>query len=465
MNRDPSELSPVRFMKAPPDEFAGTLPPRGRPAEATAEPMGWLTWQGGTADQIRTLVITWLIWVLGATNVMLYSLVLTPALQELLSASMPAASVTTSLIGWYGGVIFSIFLIGWAVGGVALGSWADDIGRTRVLMFATLLIAVSTGLAAFSQRWWHLAGLRLLTGIGIGGLWAAGAALVAEIWADRHRAKAAGFLQSAWGFGFFFAAAVTLALKDFGWRTSFGVALLTTGSVWLISRWLHDSSRWQRVHAEEPDTGRGLSKLGQLFEGSLGRSTWTGAGLAFVAVFGLWGATNWTPSLVQSIPELSLLAPPAMAARVSIAVMLLNVGALVGYFSFGILAERFGRKRIFALMNGGSLIMMPLTFFFPHDYATVLALLPVLGFFSKGLFGGFPLYLPELYPTRLRSTGAGFCYNAGRIVASVSPFITGTLIAAFGSFGRAASAVALVYLAGLLIIPLAPETKDRPLPD
>ena len=462
MNRDASDQTPTRFMKAPPDEFKRSLPPQFAPAET----IGWLTWRGATADQIRTLAITWLIWVLGAMNVMLYSLVLTPALQELLSASMPAASVTTSLIGWYGGVIFSVFLIGWAVGGVALGSWADDIGRTRVLMIATILIAASTGLAAFSQRWWHLAGLRLLTGIGIGGLWAAGAALVAEVWADRHRAQAAGFLQSAWGFGFFLAAAVTLALKDFGWRTSFGVALLTIGSVWCISRWLHDSSRWQRAHAEEqPDTGRGPSKLGQLFEGSLGRSTWTGAGLAFVAVFGLWGATNWTPSLVQSIPELILLDPPAMAAHVGIAVMLLNIGALVGYFSFGILAEQFGRKPIFALMNGGSLIMMPLTFFFPHGYTTVLLLLPVLGFFSKGLFGGFPLYLPELFPTKLRSTGAGFCYNAGRIVASISPFITGTLIAAFGSFGRAASAVALVYLAGLLIIPLAPETKDRPLPD
>jgi MFS family permease len=182
-------------------------------------------------------------------------------------------------------------------------------------------------------------------------------------------------------------------------------------------------------------------------------------------VFGLWGATNWTPGLVQSLPELRDLSPAALATRVSIAVMFLNAGALVGYFAFGFLADRFGRKPIFALMNAGSLIMMPLTFFFPHSYATVLTLLPVLGFFSKGLFGGFPLYLPELFPTKLRATGAGFCYNAGRIVASGSPFITGTLIATFGNFGQAASAVALIYIAGLMILPFAPETRDRPLPD
>lgn len=449
-------------MNALPDELSEPLRHCIRPAEDG----DWSRHHGATADQIRTLAITWFIWVLGAMNVMLYSLVLTPALQELLGTAMPAASVTTPLIGWYGGIIFSVFLIGWAIGGVALGSWADDIGRIRVLMIATVLIALSTGLAAFSQRWWHLAGLRLLTGIGIGGLWAAGAALVTEIWADRHRARAAGFLQSAWGFGFFFAAAVTLALKEFGWRGSFAVAFLTAGSVWLIHRWLHDSSRWQRVHAEElSDSIAGQAKLRQLFDRSLSRSTWVGTGLVSVAVFGLWGATNWTPSLVQSLPELNALAPSALAAHVSIAVMLLNAGALAGYFSFGFLADRFGRKPIFAMMNGGSLIMMPVTFFFPHSYATILVLLPMLGFFSKGVFGGFPLYLPELFPTALRSTGAGFCYNAGRIVASMSPFLTGTLIATFGSFGKSASAVALIYVAGLLVIPFARETRNCPLPD
>jgi MFS family permease len=447
-------------MNASPNDLLESLADLVGPAEPTA-----CNRSQSAAIQIRTLVLTWFIWVLAAMDVMLYSLVLTPALQDLLAAHNPPAPVTPAVIGWYGGLIFSVFLLGWAIGGVLLGSWADDIGRIKILMIATLLVALSTGVAAFSQQWWHLAGLRLITGVGIGGLWASGAALVAEVWADRDRAKAAGFLQSAWGFGFFLAAAVTLGLKDFGWRSSFAVAFLTVGSIWLICRWLSDSSRWQRVHAERRDTAAGPRKLRLLFETDLRRSTWIGTGLVFVAVFGLWGATNWTPSLVQSLPELSHLTPPAMAAKVSIAVMLLNVGALAGYFAFGFLAHRFGRKPIFTLMYGGSLVMMPLTFFLPHSYVTVLTLLPVLGFFSKGLFGGFPLYLPELFPTRVRSTGTGFCYNAGRIVASGSPFLTGSLIAAFGSFGKAASAVALVYLVGLVMIPSAVETKGRPLLD
>jgi len=421
-------------------------------------------WRDASPHQLRILLVTWLSWVLGAMDTMIYSLVLTPALQDLLQTAAESPVAQTQ-IGWYGGLIFSIFLVGWAIGGVWLGAVADEIGRRKILVLTVILIAVSTGAAALSKYWWHLALLRLVTGIGIGGLWAAGAALVSETWPDQSRAQAAGFLQSAWGFGFFLAAAVNLLATEFGWRGSFALGTVAIVSAWLISSYTQDSPRWQRLHVKEHDSEPPVKRIRRLFEGPLQRSTWTGTGLAFVAVFGLWGATNWTPTLIHSLPELTGKEPTLIAARVSYAVMILNVGALLGYFSFGVLANRFGRKPIFALMNTGSLLLMPLTFFFSHTYATVILLLPILGFFSKGIFGGFPLYFPELYPTRLRSTGAGFCYNAGRIVASASPYLTGTLVAILGSFGRAAAAVALIYLLGLAILPFAPETKNRPLPE
>jgi MFS family permease len=145
--------------------------------------------------------------------------------------------------------------------------------------------------------------------------------------------------------------------------------------------------------------------------------------------------------------------------------MLLNVGALAGYLSFGPLAERFGRRGAFCLMCVGSLVMLPVTFLTPRSYAEVLLLLPLLGFFNNGIFSGFPVYLPELYPTRIRATGAGFCFNAGRVLASTGPFLTGLLVAALGSFGRAASAIGLIYLVGLLLLPFAPETRGKPLPE
>jgi MFS family permease len=153
-----------------------------------------------------------------------------------------------------------------------------------------------------------------------------------------------------------------------------------------------------------------------------------------------------------------------LTSRVSYAVMLLNVGALAGYLSFGPLADRVGRRRVFALMCVGSLVMLPVTFLTPRTYAQVLLLLPLLGFFNNGIFSGFPIYLPELYPTRIRATGAGFCFNIGRVLAASGPFVPGYLVIALGSFGLAASAVALIYLVGLLILPFAPETKGQPLP-
>ncbi len=206
------------------------------------------------------------------------------------------------------------------------------------------------------------------------------------------------------------------------------------------------------------------ARLRELFAPGLTRPTWVGSGLAFVAVFGLWGATNWTPTLVGALPDLHGLSTAELASRVSYATMMLNVGALVGYLSFGPLAQRVGRRWVFALMCVGSLVMFPATFLTPRTYAQVLLLLPLLGFFNNGIFSGFPIYLPELYPTRIRATGAGFCFNIGRALASAGPFVTGYLVTALGSLGRAASAVALIYLVGLLILPFAPETKGRPLP-
>jgi MFS family permease len=168
---------------------------------------------------------------------------------------------------------------------------------------------------------------------------------------------------------------------------------------------------------------------------------------------------------VRSLPTLQGCDAATLTAYVSYATMVLNAGALAGYLSFGPLAERYGRRAVFALMCCGSLVMLPLTFMTPRAYSQLLLLLPLLGFFNNGIFSGFPIYLPELYPTTIRATGAGFCFNIGRVLASIGPFLTGFLVAALGSFGRAASAIALIYLVGLLILPFAPETKGRPLPE
>ncbi len=420
--------------------------------------------RGVTGYQWLVLAVAWLGWVFDSMDATIYALVLQPALHELL-AHRPGGA-TPEAIGWYGGIIFAIFLVGWAAGGMLFGVLADRIGRTRTLIFTILIYAVFTGLAAASSDWWHLAIYRFLTALGIGGEWAAGAALVAEVWPEEKRAKAAGVLQSAWAAGFFVAALASLLLRNHSWRLLFLVGVAPALIALAVRWWVREPERWLQSRGQpRPPGGGGRSRIAELFEPAHRRATLVGASLAFVAVAGLWGATNWTPTLVRALPDLRGAAAGHLTALISYATMALNVGALAGYLAFGPLAERWGRRPVFALMCVGSLVMLPVAFLAPRSYAQVLVLLPLLGFFNNGIFGGFPIYLPELYPTRIRATGAGFCFNAGRVLAAAGPFVTGALVSAFGSFGLAASAVGIVYLAGLVILVFAPETKGNPLPE
>jgi MFS family permease len=418
-----------------------------------------------TRYQWLVLLVAWLGWVFDSMDATIYTLVLQPALHELLAGTAAGDEVSAESIAWYGGIIFAIFLVGWAAGGLLFGVLADRIGRTRTLIFTILIYAVFTGLAAWSSTWWQLALYRFLTALGIGGEWAAGAALVAEVWPEDRRARAAGLLQSAWAAGFLFAALVNLTIGRHGWRPMFLVGVAPAVVALFVRWWVREPERWLQAKERERQSGAAPgARLAELFRPAYRRATLVGSGLAFVAVAGLWGATNWTPTLVRALPALRGLDAGQLTSRISYATMALNVGALGGYLAFGPLADRWGRRPVFALMCAGSLVMLPITFLVPRSYAAVVLLLPLLGFFNNGIFSGFPIYLLELYPTRIRATGTGFCFNAGRVLAATGPFLTGFLVAGLGSFGRAASAVGLVYLVGLAILLFAPETKGRPLP-
>ncbi len=423
------------------------------------------SWRDGvTRYQWLVLFVAWLGWVFDSMDATIYALVLHPALHELLRSGA-GGEVSAESIGHYGGSIFSVFLIGWALGGLVFGIMADRWGRTKVLVATIIIYAVFTGLAALSTTWWQLALYRFLTALGIGGEWAAGASLVAEVWPEEKRAKAAGILQSAWAVGFLLAAGANLLLRDQGWRPIFVVGVAPAIVALFVRMWVKEPERWVRARATLAQSGARAAGLKELFAPSLLRSTLVGSGLAFVAVFGLWGATNWTPTLIRALPELAGMDASKLTSYVSYATMALNIGSLAGYLSFGPLADRFGRRPVFALMCLGSMVMLPIAFLTPRAYVQVLFLLPLLGFFNNGIFSGFPIYLPELYPTHIRATGAGFCFNVGRIIAAAGPMVTGFLVTALGSYGRAASTVGLIYLVGLLILRWAPETKGRPLPD
>jgi MFS family permease len=421
-------------------------------------PQSW--WREITRYQWLVLLVAWMGWVFDSMDSTLYVVVLTPALKSLMGAR-----VTDAAIAARGGQILAVFLIGWAIGGVLFGVFADRVGRTRALVWTILIYAFFTGAAALSRTWWHLMLFRFLTAIGVGGEWAAGAALVAEVWPPRARTVAAGILQSAWAVGVFAAAIVNFAVGAVSWRLVFLVGVLPALVALVIRRNVREPEMWSAAVSERAaGAAASVGRLSELFRPELLRSTLTGFALAFTAVFGLWGVTYWTPVLIRHAPDAAHIAEAATVQRVSIGIMVLNAGALLGYLVFAPLTGRLGRRWAFFVYFLGALVMVPVLFLQVRSYAEILWLLPPLGFFTNGIFTGFAIYFPELYPTRLRGTGSGFCFNSARVFASLGPFLTGALTGLFGSFNHAVTAVGMVYLLGMFALPFAPETRGRDLP-
>lgn len=441
------------------------MTPSSEPARSEAAPRRedeshW--WRGVTRYQWLVLAIAWMGWVFDSMDATLYVVVLTPALKALMGMG-----ASDAMIAERGGIILAIFLVGWALGGVLFGVIADRLGRTRALIWTILIYAVFTGLAALSQTWWHLAIFRFFTAIGVGGEWAAGAALVAEVWPRRARTMAAGVLHSAWAVGVFLAGGVNYFVGPYSWRLVFLVGIAPAVVAFFVRRHVREPEMWR--HASESRDGLSVKtsargRIGELFRGGLLRPTIVGAAMAFVAVFGLWGVTYWTPVLVRHVAALEGLTEVATIHRVSSAVMILNAGALLGYLSFAPLTSRVGRRAAFFAFYLGALIMVPLVFGVAEGYTELLILLPLLGFFTNGIFTGFAIYFPELYPTAQRTTGAGFCFNFARVFSSTGPFLTGLLTRLFGSFTHAVMAVGLIYVLGLVLLPFAPETRGKDLP-
>ncbi|MGH9332715.1 MAG: MFS transporter, partial [Vicinamibacteria bacterium] len=362
-------------------------------------------------------------------------------------------------------------LIGWALGGVVFGIFADYVGRTKALTITILIYSLFTGLSALAANWWQLAIFRFITGLGLGGEWAAGAALVAEVWPDRLRARAGALLQSAAAFGFFLAALTNLWVGVISWRYVFLVGALPAFLVLLIRMVVKEPESWVKVRDERRRSKKSSFTLKQLFGPTLRRDTIVASSLAFVVLLGLWGGTMWIPAAIREAAAPEVAAAGLMGAdaerflvsQASYGVMLLNAGSLIGYIAFGPLADAIGRRGTFFLYFVGAVVLFPATFLGGHSLSVIFALVPFVGIFTLGVTSGFPIYLPELFPTEVRTTGVGFCYNLGRFVTAGGVFMTGYLVGAMGSYGKAASAVSLVYLVGMVVLIFARETRGQKL--
>ncbi|KJR45315.1 major facilitator superfamily protein [Desulfosporosinus sp. I2] len=431
-----------------------------------------------TRQQWLVLSAAWLGWVFDSMDSTIFAMVMSSSLQDLMGRTASKADIAS-----HGGIILAIFLVGWALGGTLFGTLADYFGRSKTLAISILIYAVFTGVAALSQSWEQLAFFRFLTALGIGGEWAAGSALVAESFPDRYRTKVLSIIQSAWGTGFFLAALVNLLVVPWAsahqftpWRAVLIIGILPALFAAFVREKVREPEKWLKVQKKRENlklsetsivNNKDLTvlTLKQLFWPELRRDTIVGTLLAFSAIFGLWAVTNWTPSFVEELLRVHQTSEALISNYKSYAIMALNLGAILGYVVFGPIADRLGRKNTFLIFFLGSLLLAPAIFYNVTNYTTLLLLLPVLGFFNNGIFSGFPIYLAELFPTRLRATGQGFCFNFGRILAASGPLFTGFLVSSLGSYAKAVTAVSMIYIVGIITLFWARETKGKPLPD
>jgi MFS family permease len=400
------------------------------------------------------LISAFLGWMFDAADVTILTLVLAPSVSDLLGTSDPRIVAPT------GGLIVGIKLAAWGLGGIAFGVMTDRIGRSRTMAITILIYSVFTGLSAFAQSWWQLAILQAVAGIGIGGEWAAGAALIAETWPERLRAKALQIMQLAFAFGFFVAAVVNLALGPLGWRWVFLAGAAPAVLIILIRWFVREPERWLNVRSSVPHSEVSIQRI---FRPDLRRAAVVGSVVAIAMFVAIYGATAWIPLWIPQLLSADQLVNAS--AYVSYAFILANVGAALGNLTLIWLPDAIGRRPAYFVFSAGALIVSEVVFRQVRDYTTLLLLMPVLGYFVIGGAGSLAVYLPELFPTLVRGTGQGFCWNIARLITGVAPIATGLLVAASGSYPDAAATVALMYVVGLVVIWFGPETRGRPLRD
>ncbi len=406
-----------------------TPPPSRRPSELWPRDITPVQW--------RVLLAAGLGWALDGMDVMLYAFAL-PAVQREFGLTAGAA-----------GALASATLLFSAVGGTAFGVLADRWGRARMLVYSILIYSLCTGLTATAGSVAQLLLWRSLLGLGLGGEWSTGSVLVAETWPAAHRGKAIGLLQSGWAIGYLLAALLAaLLLPRWGWRGLFAVGCLPA----LLALWV-------RRRIPEPATRAEAQPWPPLLllKQSQGR-IFIASTMCACLLFAYWGLFTWVPTYLASpvarggaglgvVKSLGWIAP-------------MQLGAFVGYVSFGFLADRFGRRPVFVGFVLAAAVLVPVYGLVGRHPGLLLALGPFIGFFGHGYFSVFGALLAELFPTAVRATAQGLCYNAGRALSALAPMSLGVLADRHG-IGLALTLTAGFYILGAALMLLLPETRAR----
>jgi MFS family permease len=446
-------------------------------------------WKELTRYQWFVFTVASLGWLFDTMDQQLFNLARISAVRALLGAT-PGDVKMEGQVDFYGGVATTVFMIGWALGGLFFGILGDKIGRAKTMMLTVLCYSAFTGLSALSTNVIDFAFYRFLTGLGVGGQFAVGVALVAEVMSDRARPFALGLLQALSAVGNMLAASTNLVLGKLeesgvigsSWRIMFLIGLAPAVLAIPIFLRLKEPERWKAAAGDDENTATGKAKLGSLGElfgdPRWRRNTLVGMVLAFAGVVGLWGIGFFSFDLVDVVFRKHYqgqgLSPQQIAGKLTfwkgITSLVQNAGAFFGIYAFALVTHRFGRKPAFAISFVLAAGATAMTFWFLDSFWQIFVLIPIMGFCQLALFGGYAIYFPELFPTRLRSTGTSFCYNVGRLVAAAGPSVKGLLTSrVFAGFPEpmryAGLTMCSVFLVGLLALPFAPETKGKPLPE
>ena len=395
-------------------------------------------------------------WVFDAFEGQLFNLTRQDMLRQLLG---PGTENRQKL---WGDLFLAVFLAGGTIGGIGFGALADRIGRKPALSATIFIYSIFSGLTFFATQLWHVAVLRFLVAMGVGGEWAVAASLVAEVFPARARARAGGIFHATSILGTWSAAIVGL-LVGASWRPAYLVGVLPALLIFAVRRNIREPQRW-RAAAQGPHRRGSLREL-------LGLSPWArramvGLLLAAVGLGTFWAVVVAGQDLTREMLLRWGMSPADAGARAKFAYGIVQTAGMgLGLLSFGPLCERLGRRGAFLLMHLCAFAIIPAACYLPQNYPQLLAMLPVFGFFTGGMHAGYAIYFPELFPDRLRATGAGVCFNGGRLIAAPVLWVSAELKTVPGIDLRLAlTLLGVLYLIGAMLLLFLPETRGRPLP-
>ncbi len=401
------------------------------------------------------LIAAFLGWMFDGLEMGMFPLIARPALQQMQRSS---GVISEAFVGHWMGVITALFLLGAALGGGIFGWLGDRIGRVRAMSLSILCYSLFTGAIFFTRTPLQLGILRFVAAFGMGGEWSLGVALVMEIWPEQRRSMLAGLIGAANNVGFLLIAVVgmSVSITQDSWRWVALIGAFPALLVFWIMRFVPESERWKNAVASAP-----RHPLAEIARAPLLRTTVIASILVGISLIGSWGSVQWLPLWADQM------AGPAAPQAKAYTQAIIALGAIIGAFVGAWLGRILGRRLAYFVFCVGSLVACALIFRGISSYGAPFLLLSLaVGIATSTFYGWLPLYLPELFPTRVRATGQGIALNSGRVLAALGAIQMGMLMLAFnGSYARAGAVVTLIYALGLGLVWLAPETSGRPLPD